>query len=107
MAKPSPTVAAASGKRRRAHAELRGVTSVREPSGCKARAKSAAEANRSAGTLASALVTACSTPSGIPSRTVRRGGMGWVSRFAMIAWKLGPVYGGSPASISYTTQASE
>ena len=63
-----------------------------------------AVAYRSAGALANAFVTARSTASGT-SRTVRRCGIGSLSRLAMIAWAVGPVYGGSPASISYSTQA--
>jgi hypothetical protein len=38
------------------------------------------------------------------SRTAASGGGGAVRRFAITAWGVGPVYGGSPASISYTTQ---
>ena len=75
--------------------------------GASARAKSAAEANRSAGTAASALRTARSTDSGTAVRSCLRFGTSPVSRRAAIAWAVGPVNGGSPASISYSTLPSE
>jgi hypothetical protein len=69
-----------------------------------AAAKSAVDGNRSAGDLASARVTAASRPAGT-SRNVPRWGRGSLSRLAMIACAVGPMYGGSPASISYSTHA--
>src|SRR5206468_3458151 len=65
-----------------------------------AAANSAAPPNRSAGTFASALATAASMPSGTVSRTVRIRVGRSVSSFAITAWTVGPVCGGSPASIS-------
>ncbi len=67
----------------------------------------AAVANRSAGTLASALRIGCSTASGTVSLAVRRAGGGSNVFRAKIACGLVPVNGGSPASISYATQPSE
>ena len=61
--------------------------------------------NRSAGAGASAFRMAWSSPAGTLPRTTRRLGGGSVNRLAMIAWAVGPVNGGSPASISYTTAA--
>ena len=55
---------------------------------------------------ASTVVSARSTGAGTVSRTVRTDGTGFVIRLAMIACAVGPVYGGSPASISYSTQPS-
>src|SRR2546425_7229271 len=66
--------------------------------------KAPAGANRSAGAFASALLTAFST-AGDTWRTVLMCGMGSVKRLAMMACAVGPVYGGSPASISYNTLA--
>src|SRR2546422_10555269 len=66
--------------------------------------KAPAVENRSAGAFPSAFVTAASTVDGT-CRTVLRCGIGSVSRLAMMAWAVGPVYGGSPASISYNTHA--
>ncbi len=37
-------------------------------------------------------------------RTVRRLGTGSMECLARIAWAVGPVNGGSPASVSYNTQ---
>src|SRR5262249_5755593 len=65
-----------------------------------ARANSAAVANRSAGTGASARWMARSTPTGTLGRPRRTLGTGSVNRFMIIAWEVGPVYGGSPAIIS-------
>ena len=67
---------------------------------CSARAKSPAVAKRSAATGASARWIAWSTPSGTLGRTRRTLGTGSISRLAMIACAVGPVYGASPASIS-------
>ena len=44
---------------------------------------------------------------GTVSRTRSTLGVGSVSLRAVIAWTVGPAYGGSPASISYSTQPSE
>src|SRR5256886_865685 len=65
---------------------------------------SAAVANRSAGALASAFWRACATASETVSRKVRTCGIGSLNRLAMMAWAVGPLYGGSPARISYSTQ---
>ena len=73
------------------------------PAGLSAWANWAAVANRSAGSFASALMTACSTQGGTASRTERSGGTGSVKHFTMIAWAVGPVNGVRPASISYST----
>jgi hypothetical protein len=64
-----------------------------------AAANSPAVAKRSAGTFASARVTAASTPGGT-ARTLPRCGTGSLNRLAMRACAVGPVNGGSPASIS-------
>ena len=70
------------------------------PAPFRAATNSSVVANRSAGTLASATSIARSTAGDTVSRTVRSGGTGELSRLAMIAWAVGPVNGGSPASIS-------
>jgi hypothetical protein len=69
----------------------------------RASANSPALANRSAGTLATALRIACSTYPGTVSRTVRIAGGSCTVFRARIACGFDPVNGGSPASISYTT----
>src|SRR2546426_12739865 len=61
--------------------------------------------NRSAGTMASAWVIARSTASGTVARRVRSGGTGSREWRASTACTLGPVNGGSPTSISYSTHA--
>ena len=77
------------------------VVSVRGASpGSSARTKSAADANRSAGTRASALATARSTGSGTLGRCWRTGGASSSTRRASSACAVAPVKGGSPASIS-------
>ena len=68
---------------------------------------SPADANRSAGTRASAFRTARSTDSGTAGRYCRTLGASLESRRAAIACAVGPVNGGSPASISYSTVPSE
>ena len=68
-----------------------------------ASANAAAEANRSAGTVASALSRACSTPPGTVARRRRTPGAGPARRLAITACAVGPVYGGSPANSSYKT----
>jgi hypothetical protein len=68
-----------------------------------ARVNSAAVANRSAGTSASAFCTAVSTAGGTVGRKRLSGGAGWMNRFATTACGVGPVKGGSPASISWST----
>ena len=67
---------------------------------CSAWANCPAVANRSAGTGASACRMASSTAGGTVGRTARTLGGGSVSRLATMAWAVGPVNGGSPASIS-------
>ena len=49
--------------------------------------------NRSAGTVASAFVIACSTPSGALSRSVRTCGTGSKTRLAKMAWGVGASVG--------------
>ena len=72
-------------------------TSVAEASAC---ASCAAAAKRSSGARASARRRARSTGSGTSGRTARTDRAGSVNRRTMIAWTVGPVNGGSPASIS-------
>ena len=60
--------------------------------------------NRSAGTVAIAFRTAESTASGTSSRDARGEGAGELRRFAMTAVSVEPRNGGSPASISKSTQ---
>jgi hypothetical protein len=67
----------------------------------------AAVANRSAATGASARWIACSTASGTLGRARRTRGTSPLSRRAITACAVGPVNGGSPASISYSTAPSE
>ena len=81
-----------------------GLVAAAEPS---ARANSSAEPNRSAATGASARATAASTCSGTLGRAWRTRGTSPLNRFAMIACAVGPVKGGSPASISYSTAPRE
>ena len=59
---------------------------------------------RSAGTKARALVSACSTSRGTEGRMTPIPGGGPWSRLPITAWAVGPLNGGSPASISYNTQ---
>src|SRR4051812_11435573 len=72
-----------------------------------ARTNSATLANRSAGTFDSAFATAASTLADTVGRTVRTCITGSVSSLAMTACTVFPVIGGSPTSISYSTDASE
>ena len=59
-----------------------------------------AEAKRSAGAFANARLMVCSIVNGMPGRiTWIEGGRSWMWR-ARIACAVGPVNGGSPASIS-------
>ncbi len=71
-----------------------------------ARANSAALPNRSAGTGASARRIAWSNSSGTLGRPRRTLGTGSVKRLPITACAVGPVKGGSPASISYSTPPS-
>src|SRR5438093_241612 len=88
-------------------ASCRRVGRHRPAAGCVNRStKARAEGGRSAGTLARPLAMACSTCGGTCGRTVRGGRGRSVSTRATIAWTLGPVNGGSPTSISYSTAAS-
>ena len=59
-----------------------------------------------AGTGARAFLTATSMAAGASGRSRRKDGAEVASRFAMTACGVGPVNGGSPASISYRTQPS-
>jgi len=72
-----------------------------------AAAKSAAVTHRSAGVRASALASAASTPGGTVSRTTEIRGSGSLSFLAITICGVSPMYGGSPPSISYSTQPSE
>ena len=67
---------------------------------CSAWANCPAVANRSAGTGASTRRMASSTAGGTAGRAARTLGGGSVSRLITMAWAVGPVNGGSPASIS-------
>ena len=70
---------------------------------CSAAASSRAVDGRSAGSFESACAIAASTCGGTESRA-RESGVGYsVITFATIACAVGPVNGGSPASISYVT----
>ncbi len=64
------------------------------------RENSAAVANRSAATAAMAFRMACSIVSGTDGRSCRTLGASPLRRRAAMAWAVGPVKGGSPASIS-------
>ena len=66
-------------------------------------ANSAGVENRSAGLLASAFRSACATEPGTEGRTRVTLGTSPVRRLAMSDCAVGAVYGGSPASISYST----
>ncbi len=82
-------------------APVTGISPLVTPS---ALANSAAVENRSAGVRASALFTAAWSEADTASRTAESGRGVSVSARAMIAWALGPLNGGSPASSSYRTQ---
>jgi hypothetical protein len=71
-----------------------------------ASANAFAPSNRSAGSFASAVITAASTCAGTVSRVVRIGVGLSVSTLATIACTVLPVNGGSPVSISYVTAPS-
>src|SRR5438093_685466 len=75
------------------------------PGAFRAWANTAAVACRSAGSLASAFNTACSTQAGASARKPRNGGGGDVKHCAMIACAVLPMNGVRPVSISYTAQA--
>ncbi len=68
-------------------------------------ANSSALPNRSAGALARAFMSARSRVSGTSGRVLHTEGDGSANCFIMIACGLGPVNGGRPASISYSTHA--
>ena len=82
-------------------AAARGTAAPREP--VSSAANSAAEAKRSAGSFSSAVKTASSTCAGTRSRRATIGPGFSVITFATIACAVGPVNGGSPSSISYST----
>ena len=94
------TVSDATSQRRRAECRGRGVASDTSSLAFKARAKAAADSNRSSGCRASARVRARSIASGTSARTDRTDGGGSVSRRAMMLRALGPVMGGVPATAS-------
>ena len=77
---------------------------VGEPA--RASPNSLAEPQRSAGSFCSAVRIAASTPGDTVGRLGRSAGTCSVSTFATIACELGPVNGGSPASISYAMAPS-
>ena len=81
--------------------------SLSSPRPHSATANSAAVSNRSAGWRASARLTTASTAGGRPGRTIASDGGRSTRRRAMMARGFGPVKGGEPLSISYTTTASE
>ena len=85
----------------------RPCTAARPGAPASASAKCAAEANRSAGSFANALASAASITADTSPRTTASRIGGSVSSFAMMACAVGPVCGGSPASISYSTAARE
>ena len=72
-----------------------------------ARASSVAVAKRSAGNVAIAMPAMRSTSGSTVGRASRRLGARSVKRRAMIACTVGPVNGGAPASISYSTHPNE
>jgi len=83
-----------------------GVTTVVAPGRASASENCAAVPNRSAGSLESAVTTAASTCGGTVLRcSVIERGSSVITR-AMMACAVGPVNGGSPVSISYSTQPS-
>jgi hypothetical protein len=104
-----PTSASASGRRLRRDAGACGsaASCCVEWFTASARANSPALVNRSAGVLASARATAASISGGTVLRSTRRCVGVSVISFAIIDCALAPVTGGSPASISYSTAASE
>ncbi len=65
---------------------------------------SSAERNRSRGSLASARTRARSMRGGMSARATRTGTGVVLTCIAMVLRSPGPRSGGSPASISYTTQ---
>ena len=81
--------------------------SVSVASAVRASTNAFADSNRSIGTLLSALAMALATGDDTPGRTVASGGAGSVTCFARTARGDEATNGGSPASISYSTQASE
>ena len=70
------------------------------PSVPSARPNASTDSNRSAATGARARATASSTAAGTLDRAWRTLGTSPLKRLAMMACALGPVNGGSPASIS-------
>src|SRR6266852_5409125 len=78
-----------------------------QPGRAKASTNCAAVWNRSAGSLARAFRTAVSTCGGTDSRSCRSGRGRSVTTLAITDCTVGPVCGGSPASISYRTAPRE
>ena len=94
------SAAAASGQRRPRGPGV-GTGVAPDPRGRRApAANAAAVGKRSAGALAIARTTLCSTAMGTVSRTVRSGGTGSSAWRARSPWGVGAVNGGWPASIS-------
>ena len=101
----SPAIAQGATSRRASRPTCLGADAA--PGRASASANCAAVWNRSARSLASAFTTAASTWGGTDSRSCRSGRGRSVTTFAITDWTVGPVIGGSPASISYRTVASE
>ena len=87
--------------------EVGAATAACSPEASRAAANASAVSNRSAGDLASACMMAASMWAGTPPRRSRTEGTGSPKHLAMMARVVAPVYGGSPASISNSTQPSE
>ena len=106
---PRATMIAATAATRRArrwgHRSTRRLPSSGSPFFARSRAEmnSGPERNRSAGTLASAFPTTCSSTLGMVSRTLRIVGAVSTDLRARIACGVAPVNGGLPRSISYRT----
>ena len=98
--RPSAGVPAAAGALGRVTRWSRPLAPVSFRGTWSARANSAAVANRSAATGASARWMAWSTASGTLGRVRRTLGGGSLRRRAIIAWAVGAANGASPASIS-------
>ena len=80
------------------------VPPIAGPSPSSAAVEIGAVAKRSGGSLASAFERARSTASGTSDRLVRMEGGGATTCFAITDCGVGPAKGGSPPSISYSTQ---
>ena len=103
-AQPAHRAAEREGRTARAPVVLRGTVGTGwlgcGPGAPNASLNSLAEPQRSAGSFCSAVRIAASMAADTVGRLVRSGGACSVSTLATMAWELGPVKGGSPASIS-------